>query len=110
MFSWRHMLEIPNILRPQFWIRIHRPGDHESTLIEMTRRSNQQIFERGVPVRRIGSKIRQVRNELVAWVNSIVKLRVDPAVQRRDAARTEPVAKLLESLPTCITQNQIELT
>src|SRR2546425_7724426 len=96
MFRRRNMPHKPYILVPGKVIGILRSSNHEFSRRQALRRFQKELLQRGLTIRSVGAQVGQIRLVITGTGDRLVELRIDTAVEWRDAARSQKPLKLIQ--------------
>ena len=88
--------------------RILRAADHEAALRPPPRRLHEEPLQRRLPILGIGAEIGERRREARIRRRRMVQRRIDRAVERRHAARTQLVAQGVERAAAGVGEHEVE--
>src|SRR3954470_18260314 len=109
MLARRQMAHEENILRPGKIIRVLRAGQQEALVRQPACRLDEQSLECLLPISGKCTEIGKIGAIARDGGGRLVNFRVDMAVKRKNAARAQAGAELLDGLTPRVAENKIEI-
>src|SRR4051794_5072956 len=99
-----------DVVGPGKVLRVLRTAYDKAILKPDSGRFDEQLDQRGLPVRSIGTEIAETASELLHWLCGTVDLRIDPAVERCNALRAQAALQLIKRPPPGIAEHEIKIS
>src|SRR5438552_19046814 len=110
MLRRRKVLHEPDVLGPGKLFRILRASENELLFRKTMRRLDEELLQHSLTIGRVGSEIRKIRFVSRRTRCRLVQLRIDAAIERRDAPGSQERAQFIKSTAANIAQHQIEIS